>query len=231
MAERGYPFDAGEGLAYELDWSQMAKLWLTSGVIKSILNELEVYGDSSGMQVKVRTGHHWVRGHYYVNDAELTKAVAASHVTHPRIDTVVLRIDYAANTIRAIVLQGVAAASPAAPALTQNDAIYEWPLADVAVGAGVGLITAGNVTNRRVYARPNPSLIVLQGLLADRPAATTVPEGTLYQATDEAVPTVYRADGTNWDTFATYSLGVSAGSITVANLSDEVAWQRDWLGI
>lgn len=231
MTQRGFPFDAGEGLAYELDWSQMAKRWLTSGIIDGELNELAVYGDSSGMQIKIPSGHAWVRGHYYTNDAEIIQAIAASNPTNPRIDRIVLRIDYAANTIRAVVLQGVAAGAPAAPALTLTDATYEFLLADIAVGAGVGLITAGNVTDQRVFARPMPTLVNIQGLLADRPAASKVPEGTLYATTDEATPTVYRSDGANWDVFATVAGAPAAGSITIALLADEVAWQRDWLGV
>ena len=38
---------------------------------------------------------------------------------------------------------------------------------------------------------------LLVGIIADRPAATAVPAGTLYSSTDEAM--IYQSDGTNWD--------------------------------
>jgi hypothetical protein len=152
MTQRGFPFDSGEGQTYELDWSLMARKWLPDGVFKGVLNELQVYGDSSGMLVKIRSGHAWVRGHYYLNDAEVTQPITAAHATLSRIDRIVLRIDYAANTIRIALLTGTAASSPVAPALTQNDTTYEFLLANVAVGPAVVLIAAGNVTDQRVYA-------------------------------------------------------------------------------
>jgi hypothetical protein len=152
MTQRGFPFDSGEGQTYELDWSLMARKWLSDGVFKGVLNELQVYGDSSGMLVKIRSGHAWVRGHYYLNDAEVTQPITAAHATLSRIDRIVLRIDYAANTIRIALLTGTAASSPVAPALTQNDTTYEFLLANVAVGSAVVLIAAGNVTDQRTYA-------------------------------------------------------------------------------
>jgi hypothetical protein len=151
MTQRGYPFDAGEGLAYELDWSLMAKKWRSDGVIQGIGTELAVFADSTGMQVKIPAGDAWVRGHYYHNDAQVTQAIAAANATNPRIDRIVLRIDYTANTIRIAALTGVAAGSPVAPAVTQNDAIYEYSLATVLVDAAVGTIAAGKVTSTRNY--------------------------------------------------------------------------------
>lgn len=41
--------------------------------------------------------------------------------------------------------------------------------------------------------------------LANRPAATAVPAGTLYSATDTAL--IYRSDGTTWSTWAVLSSG------------------------
>ena len=42
---------------------------------------------------------------------------------------------------------------------------------------------------------------LLVGVIADRPAATAVPAGTLYSSTDKGM--VYQSDGTNWDDCAT----------------------------
>lgn len=42
--------------------------------------------------------------------------------------------------------------------------------------------------------------------LANRPAATAVPAGTLYSASDTAI--IYRSDGTTWSTWATLASGV-----------------------
>ena len=53
--------------------AQLVKMFgslVQNGVIDSYLNSLQVYADSSGMQVKVKSGGAWVKGEYYENDAE-----------------------------------------------------------------------------------------------------------------------------------------------------------------
>ena len=49
---------------------------------------------------------------------------------------------------------------------------------------------------------------LLVGVIADRPAATAVPAGTLYSCTDEAM--IYQSDGTNWDDWAVYPAATAA---------------------
>ena len=129
----------------------MARSWAQSGVT-DYANKLEVYGDSSGRQVKVKTGRACVRGHWYENTAEETVAIAANASGNPRIDRVVLRLDPSANSIVLAVVQGTPAGSPSAPSLTQTDVgTYELTLAKVAVANGASTITAGNVTDERAF--------------------------------------------------------------------------------
>lgn len=152
MAQNSWPFVGGGGTAVNEDqWSIMARFWAQSGVT-DYANKLEVYGDSSGRQVKVKTGRACVRGHWYENTAEETVAIAANASGNPRIDRVVLRLDPSANSIVLAVVQGTPAGSPSAPSLTQTDvATYELTLAQVAVANGASTITAGNVTDERTY--------------------------------------------------------------------------------
>lgn len=147
------PFDAGAGANLTEDnWRKMARHWLGTGVLRGEDNELQVYGDSSGMQVKVKTGKAWVRGHYGESTAEKTLAIAVADATNPRIDVVVLRADFDNNLIELVVLTGTPAGSPVAPAVTQSSAIWEVALAQVAVAAAAVTIAAGNVTDARLYA-------------------------------------------------------------------------------
>jgi hypothetical protein len=146
------PFDAGSGSNVTEDgWRDMARHWLATGVIAGEDNLAETYGDNSGMQVKTKTGKAWIRGHYWASDAEVTSAIAAADPANPRIDRLILRADFVGNTIAIAVLQGTAAAVPAAPALTQSTSVWEISLARVAVGAGVGSILAANVTDERLF--------------------------------------------------------------------------------
>jgi hypothetical protein len=125
------------------------------GIINDKGLELETYADGSGMTVKVRTGQALIRGHYYENDSEVTLSIAASDPSLPRIDRVVLRLDPTANSVILVVLTGTPNPSPSAPALTQtNSAVYELPLAEIAVSAAAVVISSGNVTDERSIFTP-----------------------------------------------------------------------------
>lgn len=148
MAETSGPW-AGTDWS-QADWDEAFSLIVADGVLQSVRDELEVYADSTGMVVHVKSGDAWLYGRKYKNDAEIDLTIAASDVSNPRIDLVVLRMDFSAKTVVAAVKAGTASGSPAAPTVQQDTAIWEIPLAEVRVDAGVSTITAGKVTDRRV---------------------------------------------------------------------------------
>jgi hypothetical protein len=161
MAEIYGPFDTGTGANFrEAEWSKMGKTWRTNGPLDGFENELLVYGDNTGMQVKVPTGRAWVEGFFYQNDAIKTVAVPAADATNPRKDVIVLRLDTSADTITAVLKQGVAAGSPTRPALTQAGAVWEEYLAEISVPAGDGSIEAGQVTDIRTFSTPRDAIPV-----------------------------------------------------------------------
>jgi hypothetical protein len=147
MAESSFPFDGGS--VAENQWGDMAQFWLGTGVIKGQLNLLNTFADSTGMQVKVDTGKAWVQGYFYKNDALKVLPISAANATNPRIDRVILRLDFTANSITVVVLAGTPAASPVPPVLTQSVSKWEISLAQVYVGANVSTITAANITDER----------------------------------------------------------------------------------
>ena len=162
MTQRAYFFDESGGAPEysAADFCKVLGWWRGEGVIPDHLNELEVYGDSSGMQIKVRSGRALLdpKGDasatgFYESDAEETLAIGAAHGSLPRIDRVVIRRTAASKAIVLAVLAGTPASSPSAPALTQTSATYEVSLAQVYVGAGVVTIEAANVTDERAFAR------------------------------------------------------------------------------
>ncbi len=142
-----YPFDAQS--VSESQWAAMAGLWRGEGILAHILNEFEVYGDSSGLWGKVRSGRCWIQGQYGESSSEVWLTLAAADVTNPRYDRVVLQWDLANNRIQCKVLTGVASGSPTAPAITRNATIWELSLARITVGAGATVIAAGDVLDER----------------------------------------------------------------------------------
>lgn len=149
MAQTSWPFENID--TSETQFSQWARN-IGEGVKTGALNELEVYADSSGMQVKVKSGQAMIRGHYYNNSAVVSLAITASDATNSRIDNVVLELDPSANSIVLKMVDGTPAGSPTAPSLTQTDAgIYQIKLAEVLVAATVTTINAGDVTDSRSF--------------------------------------------------------------------------------
>lgn len=155
MAEFYYPFASGAGrVVNAAQWSELAENWLRDGVLKGALNNLEVYGDSSGMQIKIKSGVAYIRGCFYKSDAVETLLISAAHATLNRIDLVVLRLDYVGETITTAVKTGTPAAEPVAPSLTQDANIWEIALAEVAVDAAVNTIVPEKVSDLREWASP-----------------------------------------------------------------------------
>jgi hypothetical protein len=150
MVKVAYPL-AGSIVKTPQDWSNMAQNWLPTGVIKGKLNDLSVYGDSTGMQVKCKSGQAFLQGHFFQSDAEVILPIATADTTNPRIDRIIIRLDYTSDSIDIVVLQGAPAVSPTAPALTQNSTRWEISLAKVQVNANVSTITAGNITDERIF--------------------------------------------------------------------------------
>lgn len=154
MAQTSWPFDAGPGaVVREAEWQKLSRAFLRTGVVTGQLSDLLVTSDGSGMSVSVASGQAQVEGFTFVNDAALATTIATANATNPRIDTVVARLDRAANSVVLAVVAGTPAVTPARPVLSATDALFEMPLADVRVDAAVGVIAAGKVTDRRTFAR------------------------------------------------------------------------------
>lgn len=194
-----YPFDAGAGdETYEAEWSQMLRFMIANGVLPRRDDELEPYGDSTGMQIKVKSGFGTVLGHFYHNDSEEILAIAAADGSNPRIDVLALQVDWPSNDMELIIVTGTPGATPAIPALTQSASIWQVPLAWVAVGTGVSTITAGNVTDVRnkvgqTYIEPGGRLTAESGVPAS-PADQTAKDTLFYASFKNNMMPLYDAN-------------------------------------
>lgn len=99
--------------------------------------------------IEVEIGSALVAGYLYQNTAALTFTIGANASGNPRIDTVILRVDFTAQTVRAVVKQGTPAGSPVRPTLQQDASLWEIPLADIAVANGFTVINPADITNRQ----------------------------------------------------------------------------------
>lgn len=150
-----FPFDSGAGGSVtEAEWRQMARLWLSGGVIRGELDGGAVSQHAAGANksVDVASLQAWVDGHFFQSDAVENLTIADNASGNPRIDRIVIHADFTANTIALQVVQGTAAATPTPPALTQSSSAWEIPLAQVAVANGFTSIADANITDDREYA-------------------------------------------------------------------------------
>lgn len=97
--------------------------------------------------VRVAIGRAMIQGVYYKNTAFHNLSISGNVSGNPRIDRIVLQIDFTAQTCRLVVLEGTPAGSPSAPALTQTSSIWEYSLATVAVAASFVTIAQSDITN------------------------------------------------------------------------------------
>lgn len=134
----------------------MTRWFMSPGVYLDYLNGLQCYGDSTGKQVKIKTGAGWAYGAFFLNDAEYVLGPIADNTSgNPRIDRVVVRFDWTLNTAAITLLVGTPAASPVPPSVANSPGVvWDLQLAQVAVAAGFVTITAGNVTDERANAVP-----------------------------------------------------------------------------
>ena len=152
--------DAANAPYSSAEWSHF---WaLRHGVIESLYPNYGVLPGSNGtsypplfvsaagaLNINVNIGAALVNGKLFETDTAITLTVGGNASGNPRIDTVVLRADYVAQTIRAVVRQGSPAGSPVPPSLTQSASLWETPLANIAVINGVSTIAQADITDRR----------------------------------------------------------------------------------
>jgi len=115
----------------------------------------------TGQSVILSAGAAQVDGTMYTNRADLVLAVAANGAGNPRVDTVVLRKDWAAQTIRAVVKQGTPAASPVPPGLTQSQGVtWEIPIGDLTLASAYTTIATAQIANRFNFKNVAPMQVI-----------------------------------------------------------------------
>ena len=108
-----------------------------------------------GLSVQVSAGQAWVRparfkGRSIIMEQPTTVVLTAADPVRSRIDRVVLRYDAAAKKTRLQVLDGTPdSASPAAPAITRTELIYDLCLAEIKRPAGSTSVTAADIYDTR----------------------------------------------------------------------------------
>jgi hypothetical protein len=157
MTERSLPWAdsaVGDGTLSPYDNDEWSDVWrilfqidrTAQGPIEDYENELAVT-NPAGTTIRVATGAALVDGKFYETDANVDTVLVAPTVA-TRIDRVVLRKLWAAQTVRVVILTGVEGGG--VPALTQNEGVqWEIPLAQVSIT----IVPAITITDEREFSR------------------------------------------------------------------------------
>ncbi len=148
MAERSRPWDGivtGDAGPYSFDqWTDIYKTLLAPTIASDgvFLDQLNMFDLSSvaATPVSVDTGRAMVNGIWYESDASVGVAIPTPGA-NPRVDRIVLRADWALQTVRITRVAGAEAATPVPPALVQIDGTtWDLPLWQVHATTG-GVLT------------------------------------------------------------------------------------------
>lgn len=136
------------------------------GIIEGYENELAVT-NPAGNTIRVATGAALVDGKFYETDANVDNVIATPGAL-TRIDRVVLRKDFAAQTVRVVILTGIEGG--VVPALTQNDGVtWEIPLAQVSITVAPVITITDERNNARTPLAPAavPAMQRIESIVGD----------------------------------------------------------------
>ena len=145
-----YPED---GIRYDADDASGYLATRLSGVYSA--EEDFAVTAQGGLSVQVSAGQAWVhparfKGRSIIMEQPTTVVLTAADPVRSRIDRIVLRYDAAAKKTRLQVLDGTPdSASPAAPAITRTELIYDLCLAEIKRPAGSTAITVADIYDTR----------------------------------------------------------------------------------
>jgi hypothetical protein len=168
-----------------------------AGVIGDFTNPQLVYGDASGMQVKIAADRYAiVRGHTWWSGSTIfTQAIAANSSGSTRTDLIVLRLSRTTWNVNLTVIQGTPGSGvPTSLQDLSTTGSYDLPLATVTVASGASSISAANVTYVGMHLTPDGS-----GLRSPSYAALSyVAQKTEGQVVDVADGNIYRYHNSAW---------------------------------
>jgi len=158
MAEYYRFFDGEEGSEPEytaVELSELINQIKYTGILQATDMEytgcLEVTAPETGFTVEVADGEAFIQGRYYKNTSTITLTIDAESEGVNRIDIVVLRMSTADNSLIAAVLKGTASIAAIAPTLTQNNAMYEFPLCQIEITGGDTSLLNSDLTDMRTF--------------------------------------------------------------------------------
>ena len=130
--------------------SEYFKGLITDGVYELVGNGMRVLAADSGMTVNVQTGRAIIDCRWIDNNAVIPLNITPANPILNRYTAVVVRLNYTDRVITIETVDGVAAADPVMPTMTNTSTVKELCLAMVYVAAGVSSISQNDILDKRV---------------------------------------------------------------------------------
>lgn len=203
MTEKSYLWTtggAGDGASTytRADWLKIGQVLAGcrnhQGVVPELLNKL-VGSVPSANTARIGTGGAVVDGKPYTNSAAVNVTIpSAVGAGNTRIDRIVLRASWSAQTVRITRIAGTDAVNPAAPAITEtSETTFDILLYQALVDVG-GTVT---LTDERDFAEISDGMVVTAMLADDAVTAAKIAAGAVgaTEIANGAVGTTQIADG------------------------------------
>lgn len=144
MTIAAWPFETDD--TTEVQFARLMDALQESGVVTGL-----TVTAGAGLSVNIADGAILIQGLYVqVSSGPENRTLAAANATNPRKDYLVVKRNYTTNTATLEVKTGTPTSGGGTlPALQQDDAIWEHPIAVITVPAAATSLVAGNISERR----------------------------------------------------------------------------------
>lgn len=170
------------------DWRKILQIVASSRVLEGITPSYldELVGSVPGANTaRIGTGAALVDGKPYENSAPVDVTIASAvGAGNTRIDRIVLRADWTAQTVRITLISGTDAVSPTAPAITQtSETTYDFMLYQALVTvSGTVTLTDERVMADIVTGGISTAMIADDAITADKIPDASITEAKMAQA-------------------------------------------------
>ena len=130
------------------DLTTYLELLIGDGVFVNPSTNMQVV-ENNGMNIIVKEGSGWIKGHKIKNTADLILNVDSADVLLNRVDRVVFACDYANREMSIYIKKGENAQNPIAPELQRDSSKYEMSLAEIMIAKQAKAIYQQNIRDTR----------------------------------------------------------------------------------
>jgi hypothetical protein len=145
------PYDSNE---FSLSWlERVFAAYNTGYVVPSYGSDLDISVNTGADRALIlSSGAAFVKGYFYENSSTVNISLAENVSGSPRLDRIVLRVDWEERTVRVEVLEGTPTATPTLPELTQEAGeVWEETLYYVWVEPSAGVFSELDIHDEREF--------------------------------------------------------------------------------